>query len=208
VAWAESIKDKITPPVIPDKPSGNRNPGGSSFTPGTVIADPKLPLTDGPEVAVFKYPLSKPTAPLGSAVTGSKTTNKLIIDGDEKTFPAVNIKDYNFIKLRDFAMILNGSEKQFSVAYSVATRTVTLTSGGIYTPLGDELQDNLVDPVNSIVSSQRILLGGKLVEVLAYNIGGYNYLRLRDLAIMFDFNIEFVEETGVITLKLEEPYEE
>jgi hypothetical protein len=165
-------------------------------------------LPGEPEVAEFKYPLIKPSAPLGSTVTGGKTNNKLIIGDEEKDFPAVNIGNYNFIKLRDLAMILNGTEKQFSIAYDGVTRTVTLTAKGTYVALGDELQDKLADPVSAFVSSQRILLDSKLVEVLAYNIEGYNYLRLRDLAIMFDFNIEYVEATGVITLKLDEPYEE
>jgi hypothetical protein len=197
-----------------ETPRGNWSSQGPNFrpgptagsAPGTTVPDPETPLS--PPVAEFKYPLIKPSLPLGSTVTGGKTNNKLVIGEKEQTFPAVNIQGYNFIKLRDLAMILNGTGKQFSVGYNNATRTVTLTSGGTYAPLGDELRDNLADPVSSFVSSQRILLDGKLVEVLAYNINDYNYLRLRDLAIMFDFNIDFVEDTGVITLKLEEQYEE
>jgi hypothetical protein len=204
------------PPTVTPPPStgGNWSSGGSNFrpggqpavTPGQPGETPEQP--GGPELAVFKYPLIKPTAPLGSTVTGAKTSNKLILGEEEKVFPAVNIQNYNYIKLRDLAMILNGTEKQFSVGYNAATRTVTLTSGGTYTPLGDELTDRLADPVSGFVSSQRILLDAKLVEVLAYNILDYNYFRLRDLAIMFDFNIKFDEETSVITLILEEPYEE
>ena len=98
-------------------------------------------------------------------------------------FPAVKIQNYNYIKLRDFAMLLNGTSKQFGVIYNEKTRTVSITTGEPYIPLGDELKD-LSEPINAIVSPHYIVLDDRMINLSAYLIEVYNYLRLRDLAII------------------------
>ena len=81
----------------------------------------------------FNYPLMRPVAPAGTEVAAVKTRNPLVINGEEVGFPAVNIQDYNWLKLRDFAAVLNGTSKQFAVGYDEATRTISLTAGAAYT---------------------------------------------------------------------------
>jgi hypothetical protein len=142
------------------------------------------------------------------SINAIKSNNTLILGEEVRGFPAVNIHDYNWIKLRDFAMLLNGSAKQFGIGYDQATNTITLTASAPYAPLGDELQDGLAEPITAVASPQRVLLDGKLVEVAAYNINGYNYFRLRDLAIMIDIGVLFSEEDFSVTLKLEDIYVE
>lgn len=75
-----------------------------------------------------------------------------------------------------------------------------------FTPLGNELQDTLASSITALVSAQQIRLDGKVANVVSYNNDGYNYLRLRDIAILLDFAVNYDEETRVVTLDLDNPY--
>jgi hypothetical protein len=150
----------------------------------------------------------RPISAPGEEIGATKTNNPLVIDGEEADFPAVNIHGYNWLKLRDFAALLSGTGKQFSISFNAATNTLSITTGGAYTPLGDELTDMLTDDISAISSLQSILIDGKPAEIAAYNIGGYNYFRLRDLAIMLDIGVLFDDDTGVVELLLDEGYTE
>jgi hypothetical protein len=169
-------------------------------------SNPKLTLniSDTPE----KPSVMKQTRPAGTIVNALKTNNALILDGKEQIFPAVKIDDYNWLRLRDVAMLLNGTEKQFSIGYDAATNTITITTGEAYTPLGDELLDLLTEDIKAAASPQKLIFNGELIDVAAFNIGGYNYFRLRDLAILLDFGVIYDASSGSITLDLTEPYTE
>ena len=60
----------------------------------------------------------------------------------------------------------------------------------------------------SVVSPQGLTLNGQNISVAAYNIDGYNYFRLRDIAILLDFNILFDAGSGSIGLDLSAAYAE
>ena len=45
----------------------------------------------------------------------------------------------NYFKLRDVAMMLNGSGKQFAVDYDDVMKSVSITTGKPYTAIGGEL---------------------------------------------------------------------
>ena len=138
-----------------------------------------------------------------------KSNNILILNGEEMSFPAVKIKGYNWLKLRDVAMILSETEKEFSVGYDSASKTISLTTGEGYEPIGDELEDLLTaGELKALKSKQTVMLDGEKVNITAYNIDGYNYFRLRDLAGILDFGIDFDNASGKITLNLEESYTE
>jgi hypothetical protein len=173
--------------------------------------DPKLSLTiTGSKAEPEAEPGYKPMAPLdaaGTKVTAAKTNNPLFLDGKEMVFPAVKIKDWNWIKLRDFAMVLNGGKKQFSLSYDEATRIIDIKTGGSYTPQGGELEE-LADVDSAISSPQGLRVDGQFIDIAAYNIKGYNYFRLRDLAIILNFNLDYDEETQEITVDLDNPYKE
>jgi uncharacterized repeat protein (TIGR02543 family) len=156
-------------------------------------------------------PVYKPLAPLhdaGTKVDATKTNNVLLLDEEELDFPAVKIADYNWLKLRDFAMLLNKTKKQFSISYDAATNIIDIRTGSSYQPLGDELENTLVQTETAIASPQRLRVNGEFIATAAYNIKGYNYFRLRDLAIILNFAVEYDDASGQITLNLDEPYQE
>ncbi|MCL1817038.1 MAG: hypothetical protein FWG43_05490, partial [Clostridiales bacterium] len=177
-------------------------------------SSPQLTLTVTGSIALIaepsepKYKPMAPLDPVGTKTDALKTNNILILDEEEMDFPAVKIHGFNWIKLRDLATLLNGTKKQFSISYDETTRIVDIRSNLAYSPLGDELQNKLEATESALATSQRIRIDGAFVDIAAYNIKGYNYFRLRDLAILLDFMIDYDEETTDIILDLENPYEE
>jgi len=169
------------------------------------IIDSETPLE--PTAPTGPQPM-KPMDPAGTIADATKTNNPLFINGGQVDFPAVKIGGWNWLKLRDVAAILNGTEKQFGISYDETTRTISITTGASYTPLGDELLDLLEEAFTAVASGQKIMFDGSIVEVAAYNVDGYNYFRLRDLMILLDIAVIYDEATGEITLDLTKPYTE
>jgi hypothetical protein len=175
--------------------------------------NPKLTITvkDSEEEETETGPTYKPMEPIhkaGEKVEATKTNNPLFLNDKETAFPAVKIGGWNWLKLRDFAILLNSTDKQFSVSYDAATNIIDIRTGQAYQPLGDELKDTLADVETAIASPQRLRVDGEFIDVAAYNIKGYNYFRLRDLAIILDFAVIYDEELAKITLDLDNPYTE
>lgn len=107
------------------------------------------------------------------------------------------IKGDNYVKLRDIAYILNGTEKQFEIGFDSAINAVSLTSGKPYTAVGGEISDINISDVSSgsahithaIPADVKIYLNGREISLTAYNIGGNNYFKLRDIAKVLDFKV-------------------
>ena len=174
-------------------------------TPAIKTEDTYPPLKQIPSY----YPL-EPLHAAGTKVAAAKTNNPLLLEEEETVFPAVKISGYNWIKLRDFAMLLNGTSKRSSISYDANTRIIDIRTGQDYQPLGDELSDKLEDKdlETAISTMQRLRVDGKFVNTAAYNINGYNYLRLRDIAIILDFAVIYDEDSGEITLDFDKSYSE
>jgi hypothetical protein len=126
--------------------------------------------------------------------------------GATAKFPAVNIGGYNWLRLRDVAALLSGSDKQFIVSYDAATNSIIITSGTAYVPDGAPSPALPAGEFDAIASLQNIIFNGQPISLAAYNIGGFNYFRLRDLAALLDFALDFDGLTGLVTLDPERPY--
>ena len=123
------------------------------------------------------------------------STQKLAVDGVVKEIEHYNIDGSNYFKLRDLACLLIGTVSAFDVGYDTETRTVTVTTGGVYTPLPTDLQEGTDQSASAVVSSQALVIDGKTVNLTAYNIGNSNFFMLRDLAPYLDFGVNYDEET-------------
>jgi len=187
-------------------PASTGSSGGGSG--GTSAANPALNANETADN--FTTPIYLPMPPLkdGEVMEATKTNNPLFLDEKETVFPAVKISGYNWLKLRDFALILNGSAKQFSINYDANTNIIDIITGQVYQPLGDELTDKLADVETAISSQQLLRVNGEHIKVAAYNIKGYNYFRLRDLAIILNFAVIYDDDTGKIELDFANPYKE
>ena len=52
------------------------------------------------------------------------------------------------------------------------------------------------------ITSQIFFLNGEQAELFAYNIGGNNYIKLRDAAALFGADIEYIEETNSVSMEV------
>lgn len=52
------------------------------------------------------------------------------------------------------------------------------------------------------ITSQIFFLNGEQTELFAYNIGGNNYIKLRDAAALFGADIEYIEETNSVHMEI------
>ena len=131
------------------------------------------------------------------------TSQRLTVNGAEKTAEIYNINDKNYFKLRDIAALLNGTGSQFSVDYDAATKTISITTGAPYTANGSELVIGEDKSASCVVSSQSVTINGQKVDLTAYNLGGNNFFGLRDLGSALGFNVDYdtATRTMIVTSK-------
>ncbi|MDR2296302.1 MAG: WG repeat-containing protein, partial [Clostridiales Family XIII bacterium] len=119
----------------------------------------------------------------------SATASTVSVNGKRIAFDAYGINDNNYFKLRDLAYVLNGTDKRFEVGWDGANNAITLTSGKTYTVVGDEMSGNDIGDKATMPMASTIILDGRKVPFTAYNIGGNNYFKLRDIGAAFDFGV-------------------
>lgn len=141
---------------------------------------------------------STPAQPSG--VSAAPTASTVLVNGESMAFDAYNIGGSNYFKLRDLAHVLNGTEKQFEVGWDSASKTITLTSGQSYTANGSEMAAKGSGAQKATVSASRLLIDGREVSLTAYNIGGNNYFKLRDIGQVFNFGIGWDNASKTITI--------
>jgi len=121
-----------------------------------------------------------------------KNTLVIIVDGAGKSLDAYNIGNYNYFKLRDIAYILSGTPKQFDVTWDDSEKTIKLLKDRTYTPVGNEAETAIgISSKVAVQNTSPILLDGEEIKLTAYSIDGYNYFKLRDLARVFDFYVDW-----------------
>ena len=118
------------------------------------------------------------------------STQGLSVNGAAIDCEKYNIDGSNYFKLRDLARLLSGTASQFEVGF--ANNTVTITTGRAYTSVGGELTKGADKSASATLSAQKLTIDGKTVtDVSAYNIGGNNYLKLRDLGDKLGFKVDY-----------------
>ncbi|MGI5978730.1 MAG: stalk domain-containing protein [Oscillospiraceae bacterium] len=127
-------------------------------------------------------------------------TQKCTLDGREITLNVYLIHDTGYYKLRDVASVMSGTAKQFDVGWDGASNTIALKSGVAYTPVGGELAMGDGALRFAQATSAAVTLDGQRIAPAAYNIGGNNYFRLRDLGALLGFGVDWDASTGTVVL--------
>lgn len=112
------------------------------------------------------------------------------VNGSNVSFPAYNVDGNHYIKLRDLALMLAGSDKQFEVGYNSIDNTILLTRGKAYTVMGGEFLKS-TDMVSMMVVLSKVTIYIDDIETTlkAYHIGGSNYFKLQDLGFELDLDV-------------------
>lgn len=133
-------------------------------------------------------------------VTAAPATARVSLNGAEITLSAYNVEGSNYVKLRDIAALLKGSNAQFDVTYDNARRQITLVTKQPYTVVGGELDSRLGTTQQVMTSTPSINVDGIAKTFNACNIQGNNYIKLRDIAAAVNFYIHFDEASFTILI--------
>lgn len=132
-------------------------------------------------------------------------------DGSSKehVFSTYNIDDYNYFKLRNLANYMNDSAKNFDVTFNKDKNSIEIVTNKKYSDFNtDTFLEEANGVKNASPSSQSVFIDGKEVKLNGYNIDGYNYFKLRDLASVLNFNVNYDEERKVVILDPNNSYKE
>lgn len=115
---------------------------------------------------------------------------------------AYNIKGNNFFRLRDIAELLMDSPSKFDIKWSEEKRLAEITRGGDYSEniSAQPKTDGLSRAIRS--NKLEVEIDGERKELYGYLIDGYNYFKLRDLQLLFNYRVEWDNEAKVIDLLL------
>jgi transglutaminase-like putative cysteine protease len=118
----------------------------------------------------------------------------LFVDG-VSVFPAVyNIDGNNYCKLRDIAAMLGDAGLDFAIGWDAESKTVSIRTDDAYAPDGTELEGGArpMFEVYAEIPKATVTIDGKIVCMNVYNIGGSNYFKLRDMAAVLGFSVDYV----------------
>jgi hypothetical protein len=135
-----------------------------------------------------------------AALVAVPAASKVFVNGENLTFDAYNIGGANYVKLRDLAYAISGTEKQFDVGWDAAANAITLTSGWAYTAAGGEMASRVTGDKSASPTNSKIYLDGNDVVIAAYNIDGNNYFKLRDIGQTFDFGVDWDSAANTVMI--------
>ena len=134
-----------------------------------------------------------------AAANVTRTSQRLTVDGVNANCEIYNIDGYNYFKLRDIAALLMETGSRFSVGYDSATQTASVTTGANYTKTADDLVIGPDQSSTAVPSSQVLMIdGARNTALSAFNIGGYNFFKLRDLGTALNFDVAYDQGTNTM----------
>ncbi|MBQ3496832.1 MAG: WG repeat-containing protein, partial [Oscillospiraceae bacterium] len=149
-------------------------------------------------------PVEPAPKPPVSTNTAYASTQNVEIDGKAVEVQAYALKDANgnptnYVKLRDVAMLLNGSAAQFEVSWDGAVNIVT---GQTYTANGSEMFTPFSGDRSYTIPTAATKINGAAADLAAITLtddagGGYTYYQLRDLGRSLGFNVGWSAERGI-----------
>ena len=120
------------------------------------------------------------------------------VNGKQTKLPAYNIDGSNYVRVRDAAVLLLGTESGFDVQWNEGLRRVELQSRTVYEPLGTE---NEPLPAGSRTTQSIVeptVADGVANMVAAYQMDGCTYYKLRSLGDLCGFQVDWNEETQTV----------
>ena len=146
-----------------------------------------------------------PAARAANAVPATPTRDKgqTVYLGDTRVYPTgYNIADNNYFKLRDIGTLVG-----FGVEWNSETQTVEISTARVPST-AEGIKDLAANGASAKLSHQRITVDGAEVHMTAYQIGGNNYVKLRDVGKAVNFNVSFDPASRRVSINKEKPYQE
>jgi hypothetical protein len=181
----------------------------TAATTGSAITTTAPAVTTTAPAVTTTAPAVTTTAPAVTApekASAAPTVSKVLVNGTATSFDAYNINGNNYFKLRDLATAVNSSKKQFEVTFDAAKNAIDLKSNSAYTKVGGEMTKSDGVAKNAVLTTSKIYKDGAEQKLTAYNIGGNNYFKLRDIAQAFNIGVTFDIKTNTISIDTNADY--
>lgn len=136
-----------------------------------------------------------------NTLTASNSNAKLNVNGIDVDVSGYSVNDSNYYKIRDIAMVLRATESRFDVAWDENLSAVSVTTGVKYTIVGGELSSDHTAALNVEQNTAPVYVDGDLKETLSYNINGNTYFKIRDIADMIGFNVDWNGDTQTVVIE-------
>lgn len=165
---------------------------------GAVSYDPEAAGTSAPAATTVSETVSESV--MAASLTAYPATMTVMLDGKQVKPVGYNINGNNYYKLRDIALILNGTTAQFGVSWDKSTRSMNLTPGSNYEAVGGELGAIPTKNATAQTSNETVLINGIKASLTAYNVDGYNYFKLVDLGDALGFDVGYESKTRTVLI--------
>ena len=136
-------------------------------------------------------------------LTSISSNSQFIVDGENVDIAGYTVNGSNYYKIRDVAMILRTTAARFDVAWDSRLGGITVSRGVKYTIVGGELNDNNDSALNATQSTVTVYVDGEPREVPSYNINGNTYFKIRDIADMVGFTVDWDGERQAVVIRTE-----
>lgn len=139
-----------------------------------------------------------------NSLTAGESTSRMTVNGKEVEVSGYSVNYSNYFKIRDIAMVLRNTTSRFDVGWDQKRSAITISLDEKYTIIGGELEENSISTTMDIEeSSAPIYVDGKEKDVTCYNIGGYTYFKIRDIADLVGFTVNWNESAQTIEIETE-----
>lgn len=150
---------------------------------------------------------NKTATPAGIAATASPAS--YLVNGEEQAVAAYLIEGNNYIKIRDLASLVNGTEKNFEVTWNNDAKCIEILEATAYTPVGGELVTDVSANESATLNlSYPVYFNGETVDLTSYMIGDNTYFKLRDVMALVDIYVGWDNDTKTVTLDTSASYED
>ncbi len=137
-----------------------------------------------------------------NSLTAGSSNAKLIVDGNEMEVFGYTVNDSNYYKIRDIAMILRTTAARFDVSWDEDLSAIAVSRGLKYTIVGGELSEGEA-AINVEQNSAPVYVDGEERELLSYNINGNTYFKIRDIADMIGFAVDWDGDAQAVIIRTE-----
>lgn len=137
--------------------------------------------------------------------TATPSADQTMLNGSPVTMQAYKISEANYVKLRDFAQLINGTPLNFEVTWDSGLKAINMYTEKPYTPVGGEGAAIGSEELMAKHAECAIYVNGQPVNLNGYNIHGNNYFKLRDLGAALGITVDWNNETKTVTINSMEP---
>lgn len=179
--------------------SNNNKLANSSMT--LVVKDGKVGYINS---GLLAHP-SQPKPLMPSKATATPSPMKLLVNGKNVSVDAYTIEGSNYIKIRDMAYFLNGSEKNYQVSWDNGKSAINLSTNSPYKTVAGDMSTGNGTAKSAVRSTADIYTDELKSNLTAYDIGGNNFFKLRDVMRMLDVYVGY--DNGFVTIDTSKSYE-